>query len=197
MIAHIKFPRVQTRTERGPTRSAFFFLLARFAIVEFSLKEARVSDNLPMSQQAYDKLVVELNHVKKNDRPFIITEIATARAQGDLSENAEYHAAKEKQGMIEDRIRDLEDRIARAEIMTANPSESPHIIFGAMVKVKNVDTGRSMEYTLVGSGEVDPVEGKISSASPIGKSLIGRRKGDVVEAATPKGTLKLEILDYR
>jgi transcription elongation factor GreA len=154
-------------------------------------------DKLPMGKAAYDKLLVDLDNLKKTDRPAIITEIAVARAQGDLSENAEYHAAKEKQGMIEDRIREIEDKIARAEIMTADPSESPHIIYGAVVSVKNLDTGKSLEYTLVGSDEVDPLLGKISSASPIGQSLIGRKTGDVVEARVPKGLLKLEILGYR
>jgi transcription elongation factor GreA len=154
-------------------------------------------DKLPMGKAAYDKLLVDLDNLKKIDRPAIITEIAVARAQGDLSENAEYHAAKEKQGMIEDRIREIEDKIARAEIMTADPSGSPHIIYGAVVSVKNLDTGKSLEYTLVGSDEVDPLQGKISSASPIGQSLIGRKKGDVVEARVPKGVLKLEILGYR
>jgi transcription elongation factor GreA len=156
-----------------------------------------MADKLPMGQAAYDKLLVDLDNLKKTDRPAIISEIAVARAQGDLSENAEYHAAKEKQGMIEDRIREIGDKIARAEIMTADPSGSPHIIYGAVVSVKNLDTGKSLEYTLVGSDEVDPLQGKISSASPIGQSLIGRKKGDVVEARVPKGLLKLEILGYR
>jgi transcription elongation factor GreA len=156
-----------------------------------------MADKLPMSRAAYDKLLADLDSLKKNDRPAIIEEIAVARAQGDLSENAEYHAAKEKQGMIEDRIADIESKIARAEIMTADPSESPHIIFGASVTVKNLSTGKSMEYTLVGSDEVDPLQGKISSASPIGQSLIGKKTGDIVEAKLPKGPLKLEILGYR
>jgi transcription elongation factor GreA len=156
-----------------------------------------MADKLPMGRAAYEKLIVDQENLKKIDRPAIIAEIAVARAQGDLSENAEYHAAKEKQGMIEDKIRELEDKIARAEIMTLDASASPHIIFGAVVTVKNLSTGRSMEYTLVGSDEVDPLQGKISSASPIGQSLIGRKKGEIVEAALPKGPLKLEILGYR
>src|SRR5690606_149463 len=156
-----------------------------------------MTTKLPMSRSTYDKMLSDLDALKKVERPAIIEEIAVARAQGDLSENAEYHAAKEKQGMIEDRIREIEDKVARAEIMTADPSESPHIIFGAVVSIKNLDTGKSMEYTLVGSDEVDPLKGKISSASPIGQSLIGRKKGDVVEARVPKGLLKLEILGYR
>lgn len=156
-----------------------------------------MSDKLPMSQAAYDKLLVDLDKLKKVDRPWVIEEIATARAQGDLSENAEYHAAKEKQGHIESKIADLESRIARAEIMTADPGASPHVIFGATVTLKNLGTGRNVEYTLVGSEEVDALAGKISSASPIGQALMSRKKGDVVEITIPKGVLKLEILDYR
>lgn len=156
-----------------------------------------MADKLPMSATAYEKLNADLEKLKKEDRPAIIEEISVARAQGDLSENAEYHAAKEKQGMIEDRIRELEDKIARAEIITADPSESPHIIFGAVVSVKNLDTGKSMEYTLVGSDEIDPLKGKISSASPVGQSLIGKKRGDIVVAQLPRGPLKMEILDFR
>jgi len=155
------------------------------------------SNDLPMSQQAYDKLLVELDHLKKVERPYIINEISVARAQGDLSENAEYHAAKEKQGHLEDKILELEDKIARANIFTVNAAESSHIIFGAVVSVKNLATNKMMEYTLVGSDEVDVASGKISSASPIGKGLMGRKIGDVIEVQIPKGTLKLEIIKYR
>jgi transcription elongation factor GreA len=154
-------------------------------------------NNLPMTQKAYDMLVLEQDNLKKKERPYIIAEIAAARAQGDLSENAEYHAAKEKQGMLEDKINELEDKIARAEIVTADPSESLHIIFGAVVSVKNLSTNKLMEYTLVSPEEVDVLTGKISSASPIGKSLMGRKAGDVIEVDIPKGKLKLEILNYR
>ncbi len=155
------------------------------------------NNNLPMTQKAYDALVLEQDNLKKKDRPYIIAEIAAARAQGDLSENAEYHAAKEKQGMLEDKIQELEDKIARAEIVTADPSESEHIIFGAVVSVKNLGTQKKLEYTLVSPEEVDVAAGKISSASPIGKGLMGRKAGDVIEVDIPKGKLKLEILDYR
>jgi transcription elongation factor GreA len=156
-----------------------------------------MADKLPMSRQAYEKLLSDLDNLKKVERPAVIEEIATARAQGDLSENAEYHAAKEKQGHVEAKIAELEDKIARSEIMTADPSASPHVIFGATVVVKNLATGRNTEYTLVGSEEVDALSGKISSASPIGQALLSRKKGDVVEITIPKGVLKLEILDYR
>lgn len=152
---------------------------------------------IPMSQQAYDRLGQELDTLKKVERPAIIEEIARARALGDLSENAEYHAAKEKQGLLEDKIRELEEKIHRAEIFKAPVGESDHIIFGAVVSVKNVDTGKVSEYTLVGPEDVDVASGKISSVSPIGKSLMGRKPGDIVEAQIPKGTLKLQILNYK
>ena len=155
------------------------------------------NNSIPMSQQAYNKLVLELDHLKKVERPHIIAEISVARAQGDLSENAEYHAAKEKQGHIEDKIQELDDKIARAEIFTANAADSQHVIFGAVVSVKNLHTNKVIEYTLVGSDEVDVTSGKISSASPIGKGLMGRKVGDVIEVQIPKGALKLEILKYR
>jgi transcription elongation factor GreA len=152
---------------------------------------------IPMGQSAYDRLCQELDHLKKVERPLIIAEIAAARAQGDLSENAEYHAAKEKQGQLEDKIIEVEDKIARAEIMTLNAADSDHIVFGAIVSVKNLNTNKVLEYTIVGSEEVDPATGKISSASPIGKSLMGKKPGDVVEVQIPKGKLRLEVLKYR
>ena len=155
------------------------------------------SQRLPMTQGAYDRLLIELDTLKKVERPAVIQEISVARAHGDLSENAEYHAAKEKQGLLEDKIAELEDKIARSEIMTQSPSESDHIIFGARVSVKNLTTNKVLEYTLVGSDEVDPATGKISSASPIGKNLMGKKPGDVIEVQIPKGSLRLEVLSYR
>jgi transcription elongation factor GreA len=155
-----------------------------------------VNSRIPMSQQAYDRLAQELDTLKKVDRPEIIEEIATARAQGDLSENAEYHAAKEKQGQLESKINELEDKINRAEIFIPSAGNSDHIVFGAVVSVKNLETKKVQEYTLVGPEDVDVISGKISSVSPIGKGLMGKKPGDVVEVQIPKGTLKLEILDY-
>jgi transcription elongation factor GreA len=152
---------------------------------------------IPMTQQSYDRLVQELDNLKKVERPLIIEEISVARAQGDLSENAEYHAAKEKQGQLEDKIRELEEKIHRAEIFKGPSGESDHIIFGAVVSVKNLDTNKVMEYTLVGPEDVDVPNGRISSASPIGKSLMGKKPGDIVEAQIPKGTIKLQILSHK
>ena len=156
-----------------------------------------LNNRIPMTQQAYDRLAGELDNLKKVERPYIIEEISVARAQGDLSENAEYHAAKEKQGQLESKINELEDKIHRAEILTSGPINSDHIIFGNVVSVKNLDTKKVQEYTLVGPEDVDVLSGKISSVSPIGKGLMGRKPGDKVEVTIPKGTLKLEILNFK
>lgn len=156
-----------------------------------------MNGRIPMTQQAYDRLASELDTLKKVERPDIIAEIAAARAQGDLSENAEYHAAKEKQGQLEAKIAELEDKINRAEIVTAGAGNAEHIVFGAIVSVKNLGNDKVQEYTLVGPEDVDVITGKISSVSPIGKSLLGKKPGDVVEVQIPKGTLRLEILDYK
>lgn len=151
---------------------------------------------IPVTKDTYNQLQAELDKLKKVDRPEVIEQIADARAQGDLKENAEYHAAKDKQGEIEDRIRYLEDRIARAEVLDLDTKNADHIIFGATVTVKNLDTSKEMKYTLVSSDAVDVLEGKISSESPIGKSLIGSHRGDQVEVQTPRGKIRLEIIDY-
>ncbi len=152
--------------------------------------------NIPMSQETYDKLKAQLDDYKKVHRPNIIAEIAEARAQGDLSENAEYHAAKEKQGEIEAQIAILEDKLARAEIITVSAADSDHIIFGATVQVLNLQSKKKQTYTLVSPDGVDILEGKISAQSPIGKGLLGKRPGDKVDINTPKGKLELEVLSF-
>lgn len=154
-------------------------------------------DNIPVTQETYNQLSLELENLKKVERPKIILEIADARAQGDLRENAEYHAAKDRQGEIEDRIRFLEDRVARSQVITHDTTNAAHIMFGATVKVKNTKLAKEQEFTLVSPEGVDPINGKISFTSPIGKALIGKTRGDIVEVITPKGLNTLEILDYK
>jgi transcription elongation factor GreA len=152
--------------------------------------------NLPISQNGFDKMVQELDHLKKVERPAIIQAVAEARSHGDISENAEYHAAREKQSHIETRIGYLEDKVARAQIITIDTQNADSIIFGCRVKVKDLSDDCEEEYVLVGAGETDPSQGKISTVSPIGKALIGKRSGDVVSVETPSGILKLQILDF-
>lgn len=153
--------------------------------------------SIPLTQETYDKLVAELNHLKKVERPEIIEAIQVARANGDLKENADYHAAREKQGHIEDRVRYLEDRIARGIIMENDTASAEHIIFGATVTLKNLKTGKEVVYQLVSTDAVDPMAGKISSTSPIGKALIGKKRGEVAQVQTPRGVNEFEILDYK
>lgn len=152
--------------------------------------------SVPMTQSTYDELNQEMIHLKKVERPVIIEAITVARENGDLKENADYHAAREKQGHIEDRIRYLEDRLARSEIISVDPATAEHIIFGATVTVKN-ERGKEQVYQLVSSDSVEPMAGKISSTSPIGKALIGKKRGDIAEVQTPRGLNKLEIIDYK
>jgi transcription elongation factor GreA len=153
-------------------------------------------DTIPLTKETYDLLVQELEVLKSTERPRILQEIADARAQGDLSENFEYHSAKDQQGKIESRIQFLEDRVARAVIIEHDTAAATRILFGATVKVKDSD-GKVFEYMLVSPEGSDPVNGKISSVSPIGKALIGKTRGEKVEVQTPKKIIKLEILDYR
>ncbi len=154
-------------------------------------------DRIPVTQETLNQLNQELNHLKKTERPRIIIEIADARAQGDLRENAEYHAAKDRQGEIEDRIRFLEDRVARSFVVTYDASKSESVKFGATVTVKNLKTGSVQDYQLVSPEGVDPMNGKISFTSPIGKALMGKTRGEVIEVSTPRGVNRLEIIDYK
>lgn len=150
-------------------------------------------DKIPFTQEGYDRIVAELDRFKRVERPNIIVAIQEARAQGDLSENAEYDAAKERQGQIEARINEYEDKIARAVIINANTADSETVIFGAKVTVEDQALKKELVYTLVGPEDVDLIQNRISIQSPIGKALIGKRKGDVVEVQTPRGVKQLVI----
>ena len=151
---------------------------------------------VPVIQDTYNELVKEMDQLIKVARPEFIESIFTARENGDLKENADYHAAREKQGHIEDRIRYLEDRIARSEIIKVDPKSAEHIVFGATVSLKNVSNGKMIKYQLVSSDAVDVIAGKISSESPIGRALIGSHRGEIVDVQTPRGLNQFEILDY-
>jgi len=154
-------------------------------------------DNIAVTQETYDKLVKDLDNYKRVERPKVIEALQEARAQGDLSENAEYDAAKDRQGEVEARINWLEDRVARATVIKYNPSKSETIKFGATVKAKNMKTGREVNYQLVSPDGVDPINGKISFKSPIGKAFMGKKRGDITEVETPRGINKFEIIDYK
>ena len=158
-----------------------------------------MANPLPMTPEGLKKLQQELKLIKSVERPKNIEDIERARAQGDLSENAEYTAAKERQSYLSFRMAQLEDTIARAQVI--NPSEISHhkVVFGATVKMSDVDSGDPVTYQIVGGHESDIKNGKISIESPIAKSLIGKEVGDVAKVTTPKGAREFEILeiDYR
>ncbi|MCK9181976.1 MAG: transcription elongation factor GreA [Fibrobacteraceae bacterium] len=154
-------------------------------------------DTIPVTQETYDQLTKELENLKKVERPKIIDEIAEARAQGDLSENFAYHAAKDRQGEIESRINYLEDRVARATVIKYDPAKSDTVKFGATVTAKNLKTGKEIVYTIVSPEGIDAINGKISFTSPIGKAFLGKKKGEVATVITPKGENQFEIIDVR
>lgn len=149
----------------------------------------------PMTPEGYKKLQDELERLLKVDRPKNIQAIAEARAHGDLSENAEYHAAKEKQSFMEGRINELQSKLSTAEVIDSSKFNHSKAVFGATVKLLNVDSGEECCFTLVGSDEADVKTGKISITSPAGKALIGKKVGDVAVIKAPAKTIEYEILE--
>ena len=157
-----------------------------------------MSERVPMTPRGYQMLQDELRRLKGEERPKIVKEIEEARAHGDLSENAEYHAAKEKQGHVEGRIRLLDDKLARAQVIDrAEQDDSERVVFGVTVDLEDAETGERMTYTIVGEDEADASEGLISVTSPVGRALLGKEPGDAVQVQVPKGTRELEILEIR
>ena len=152
-------------------------------------------EKIPMTAEGFDLIDAELKKLKTIERPNIIAAIAEARSPGDLSENAEYHAAKERQSFIEGRIAELEDKMARAQIIDVKMLSGATIKFGATIKLLDEDTEEENTYKIVGEDEADVKSGKISIASPIARAMIGKETGDVVEVTTPSGIRSLEILD--
>ena len=152
----------------------------------------------PMTLRGADLLRTELKRLKSEDRPRVIKAIAEARSHGDLSENAEYHAAREQQGFIEGRIKEIEGRLAAAEIIdvTVLPATGK-VVFGATVQLEGQDDGAEVTYQLVGEDEADIRTGRISITSPIGRALIGKTAGDVVDVAAPGGVRSFEIVAVR
>ncbi|MTI86643.1 MAG: transcription elongation factor GreA [Balneolaceae bacterium] len=147
-----------------------------------------------LSQEGFDKLEAELKDLKSRGRKEIAEEIAEARAKGDLSENAEYDAAKEAQGHLEDRITKLEDALANARVLDANDLDLSRVRVLTTVTILNKKVGKEMKYTLVSPNEADFKENKISIDSPIGKALMGREIGELVEVQVPAGMLELKVL---
>ena len=151
-------------------------------------------ERFPMTPGGLKKLQEELKRLKSEERPAIIRAIAEARAHGDLSENAEYHAAKERQSFIEGRIAELEDKTSRAEVIDPSTMSGDTIRFGATVKVVDEETDAEKEYQIVGADEANIEEGRISVTSPIARAMIGKGIGDQIEVQAPSGARYYEIL---
>ena len=150
---------------------------------------------IPMTPEGYQKLHEDLEKLLKVDRPKNIKDIAEARAHGDLSENAEYHAAKERQSFIEGRIRELQAKLALAEVIDPSRINQSKVAFGAKVRVLDTGTDEEYVFSLVGTDEADVKNGKISINSPVGKSLLGKEVGDTVVIKAPSRTMEYEILE--
>jgi len=156
-----------------------------------------MSERIPMTRTGYDKLKADVEHLNAVEMPKILERLATARSEGDLSENAEYHGARESQGLLQARIDLLRDKLARAVLVEASQFPKDEVAFGATVRVKDIDFGDEEEFTLVGAGEEDYDSGKIMITSPLAQGLVGKKVGERVEIAVPQGTLNFEILDIR
>ena len=156
-----------------------------------------MTDKIPMTADGYAQLEAELKHLKHVARPEVITAIAEAREHGDLSENAEYHAARERQSFIEGRVAELEDKTARAQVIDVSKLSGKVVKFGATVTIVDEDTDEEMTYQLVGEDEADVKQGRIGITSPIARAIIGKTIGDSVEVTTPRGVKGYEVLKVR
>jgi transcription elongation factor GreA len=156
-----------------------------------------MSDSIPVTRTGYEKLKAELDQMDNVEMPAIAKRIAEARSEGDLSENAEYHGARESQGMLQAKINMLRDKLARAVLVDTSKLPKDEVVFGATVVVKDLDFGDEEIFILVGAGEEDYDEGKILVTSPLAQGLLGKKVGAKVEIPVPKGTMKFEILEIR
>jgi transcription elongation factor GreA len=150
-------------------------------------------EKIPMTAQGFQALETEIKHLKSVERPAVIRAISEARAHGDLSENAEYHSAKERQSFIEGRVMELEDKLSRAQVIDVSKLSGKVVKFGATVTVVDEDTDQKAKYQIVGDLEADFAKGRISISSPLARALIGKTNGDTVEVNTPSGGRSYEL----
>lgn len=158
---------------------------------------ANGADKMPMTAHGKTLLEADLKRLMHEERPSVIKAIEEARAQGDISENAEYEAAKERQGMIEGRIQELQAKLASAEVVIPSEIKSDRVVFGATVTITDVEEGGEITYQIVGLDEADVKAGKISILSPLARALIGKKSGDVVTVQSPKGEKEYEINSFK
>jgi len=152
-------------------------------------------ETIPMTREGYNKLKAELDHMQNEEMPKITEKIAEARAEGDLKENAEYHAQRENQGMLQAKINQLKDKLSRAQIVDMSQINKDEVAFGCTVKVRDIDLDDEEEFTLVGAGEEDYMAGRILCTSPLGQGLVGKKVGEKAEIDVPKGSLTYEVLE--
>ncbi|MFM9026198.1 MAG: transcription elongation factor GreA [Planctomycetaceae bacterium] len=155
------------------------------------------SDRIPMTRAGYDKLKAEIDHLDTVEMPKLAQRVAAARGEGDLSENAEYHGARESQGLMQAKINLLRDKLARAVIVERAKEATDEVVFGATIVVKDLTFGDRETYVLVGAGEEDFDAGRINVASPLAQGFLGRKVGEKISIDVPAGTLKYEILEVR
>ena len=155
---------------------------------------AAQDSRVPMTYQGYQRLLEELKRLKSVERPKLVQEIEEARDHGDISENAEFHAAKDRQSLLDVQIREIEDRLARSQVIEVSKLSGDKVVFGATVTLADGDTGDKVIYQIVGDHEAEPRNGKISISSPVARALIGKCEGDEVQVRTPTGVRTFEIL---
>jgi transcription elongation factor GreA len=159
------------------------------------MERAMSHDRVPMTREGYEKLKADLDRMQNREMIEVAKRIAAAREMGDLSENAEYHAAREDQGMLQARIDALKDKLGRAHLVDRNSLPSGTVVFGARVRIKDLDSGEEEVYELVGPGDEDYDNNKILTSSPRGQGLLGKKCGDTAVIKVPKGQLRYQILD--
>lgn len=152
-------------------------------------------DSIPMTREGYNKIRAEVERMETEEMPVILERLASARAEGDLKENAEYHGARESQGLLQARINELKAKLNRATIIDPSTMPQDEIRFGARIKVRKTGSKRAEEYTLVGAGDEDYDEGKILVTSPLAQGFLGKKKGDVVQIQVPNRVLEFTVLE--
>jgi len=154
-----------------------------------------VHESVPMTREGYERLKAEVTRLESEEMPLVAQKLADARAEGDLKENAEYHAQRENQGMLMTKINELRTKLASAEIVDMSALPKDTVAFGATIKVKDLEFGDEDTYTLVGAGDEDYETGRILITSPVGQGLLGKKVGEIAEVNAPAGLLKFEVLD--
>ena len=156
-----------------------------------------MSESIPMTRAGYEKIKAEVEHLENVEMPAIANRVASARSEGDLSENAEYHGARESQGMLQAKINLLRDKLARASLVDTSKLPKDEVVFGATVVVKDLDFGDEEVFVLVGAGEEDYDAGRILCTSPLAQGLLGKKVGDKAEIPVPAGTMKFQVLEIK